>query len=326
MKLSRISRVIQILTTLQAGKRYAVTDLSNLFGTSRRTIFRDLKELQALGVPYHYDAKNGGYAMEPGFFLPPVNLNLQEALSLLLLVHRLRNQIQLPFKTSALLAALKIENNLPVKIRQYCSQALQSISIKADAQAQIPQEDGLNKTFAQLQKAIVNKHKVNMRYHSLFEGRIIDVELCPYHILYNQRAWYVLGYSSLHKSVRTFKLNRIKEMKITEDGFIGGEKFDVYDYLGRAWSMIPEGRLYNIKLRFLPKVAHNVAEVQWHSTQKVTYNNDGSATIEFLVDGLGEISWWILGYGDQVQVLAPKTLRKRVLETAKNTIKLNEKT
>ncbi|MCJ7777363.1 MAG: WYL domain-containing protein [Sedimentisphaerales bacterium] len=325
MKLSRISRVIQILTTLQAGKRYAVTDLSNLFGTCRRTIFRDLKELQALGVPYHYDAKNGGYAMEPGFFLPPVNLNLQEALSLLLLVHRLRNQIQLPFKTSALLAALKIENNLPVKIRQYCSQALQSISIKADAQAQIPQEDGLNKTFAQLQKAIVNKHKVNMRYHSLFEGRLINVELCPYHILYNQRAWYVLGYSSLHKSVRTFKLNRIKEMKITEDGFIGGEKFDVYDYLGRAWSMIPEGRLYNIKLRFLPKVAHNVAEVQWHSTQKVTYNNDGSATIEFLVDGLNEITWWILGYGDQVQVLAPKALRKRVLETAKNMVKLHEK-
>jgi proteasome accessory factor B len=325
MKLSRISRVIQILTTLQAGKRYAVTDLSNLFGTCRRTIFRDLKELQAIGVPYHYDAKNGGYAMEPGFFLPPVNLNLQEALSLLLLVHRLRNQIQLPFKTSALLAALKIENNLPVKIRQYCSQALQSISIKADAQAQIPQEDGLNKTFAQLQKAIVNKHKVNMRYHSLFEGRLINVELCPYHILYNQRAWYVLGYSSLHKSVRTFKLNRIKEMKITEDGFIGGEKFDVYDYLGRAWSMIPEGRLYNIKLRFLPKVAHNVAEVQWHSTQKVTYNNDGSATIEFLVDGLNEITWWILGYGDQVQVLAPKALRKRVLETAKNMVKLHEK-
>ncbi len=325
MKLIRISRVIQILTTLQAGKRYAVTDLSNLFGTSRRTIFRDLKELQALGVSYHYDAKNGGYAMEPGFFLPPVNLNLQEALSLLLLVHRVRNQIQLPFKTSALLAALKIENNLPVKIRQYCSQALQSISIKADAQAQIPQEDGLDKTFAQLQKAIVNKHKVNMRYHSLFEGRLINVELCPYHILYNQRAWYVLGYSNLHKSVRTFKLNRIKEMKITEDGFIGSEKFDVADFLGRAWSMIPEGRLYNIKLRFLPKVAHNVAEVQWHSTQKVTYNNDGSATIEFLVDGLGEISWWILGYGDQVQVLAPKALRKRVLETAKNMVKLHEK-
>jgi proteasome accessory factor B len=89
--------------------------------------------------------------------------------------------------------------------------------------------------------------------------------------------------------------------------------------------MIPEGRIYNIKLRFLPKVANNVAEVQWHSTQKVIRNSDGSATVEFRVDGLGEITWWILGYGDQVQVLAPKTLRKRISQIAKNMTELNEK-
>jgi len=88
--------------------------------------------------------------------------------------------------------------------------------------------------------------------------------------------------------------------------------------------MIPEGRIYNIKLRFLPKVANNVTEVQWHSTQKVTRNSDGSATVEFRVDGLGEISWWVLGYGDQVQILAPKALRDKTLKTAKNVIKLNE--
>ncbi len=322
MKSNRISRVIQILTTLQSGRSYAVSDLSKIFGTSRRTIFRDLKELQTIGVPYQYDAKTGGYTIEPEFFLPPVDLNLQEALSLLLLAHKAREQIQLPFKNSALLAALKIENNLPAKIRQYCNTALRSISTRATAQAPT---NLLDKTFSELQKAIVNKRKVNIRYNSLFDGKIIDVELCPYHLLYNYRAWYVLGHSSIHKSVRAFKLNRIKELNVTEKCFLGGENFDLYDYLGRAWSMIPEGRIYNIKLRFLPKVANNVAEVQWHSTQKVTHNSDGSAIVEFRIDGLGEISWWILGYGDQVQVLAPKALRKRVVEMAKNMIKLNEK-
>lgn len=324
MKRSRISRVMQILTTLQVGKSYAVSDLSKMFGTSRRTIFRDLKELQAIGVPYRYDAGTGGYMIEPEFFLPPIDLSLQEALSLLLLAHKARNQIQLPFKNAALLAALKIENNLPAKIRKYCNKALQNISTKAAAQAPVTHSAGLDKTFAQLQQAIVKKRKVDLRYHSLFEGTIIDVELCPYHLLYNNRAWYVLGSSSLHKSVRTFKLNRIRELTTTEKCFVDGENFDVYDYLGRAWSMIPEGRIYNIKLRFLPKVANNVAEVQWHSTQKVVRNSDGSATVEFRVDGIGEITWWILGYGDQVKVLAPEALRKRVLEVAKNMVKINE--
>ena len=91
-----------------------------------------------------------------------------------------------------------------------------------------------------------------------------------------------------------------------------------------AWSMMPEGRLYNVKLRFLPDVAYTVAQTQWHSTQKVTFENDGSAIIEFRVDGLNEIIWWILSYGDQVQVLAPGILRQRILEKAKNTIQKNE--
>lgn len=189
MKPNRITRVMQLLTTLQAGKSFAVNDLSKMFRTSRRTIFRDLKELQAIGVPYHYDTKTGGYSIDPDFFLPPLDLNLREALSLLLLAHEASKQIQLPFRRSALLAALKIENNLPVKIRQYCNTALRSISTKSGAQSPIRQHGGLDRTFAQLQEAILKKRKVNIFYNSLFEGKTIDVELSPYHLFYNRRAW-----------------------------------------------------------------------------------------------------------------------------------------
>jgi predicted DNA-binding transcriptional regulator YafY len=98
--------------------------------------------------------------------------------------------------------------------------------------------------------------------------------------------------------------------------FTDGDNFDLYEYLGRAWSLIPEGRLYHIRLKFLPLVAHNVAEVQWHSTQRAQWNEDGSVILTFRVDGLGEISWWILGYGDQVQVLEPAALRRKVQERA----------
>ena len=320
MKYHKVGRVVEILATLQSGRNYTASQLAKIFGTSRRTIYRDLKELEAIGVSYHYDATSGGYTMDPEFFLPPVNLKLEEALSLLLLVHKAGEQVQLPFKNSALLATLKIENNLPPKIRRHCDAALRSISARAAAQAPMRE---LDKTFAQLQKAIAKKQKVSMRYHSLFDGRDIELELCPYHLLHNQRAWYVVGLSGMHKSIRTFKLNRIRELKTLPQNFVDDEDFDLSEYLGRAWSMIPEGRIYNVKLRFLPKVAENVAEVQWHSTQKVTHNSDGSVTVEFRVDGLGEITWWILGYGDQVQVLRPKRLRQKIVETARNMAKLN---
>jgi len=48
-------------------------------------------------------------------------------------------------------------------------------------------------------------------------------------------------------------------------------------------------------------------------------------TDEFRVDGVGEISWWILGYGDQVEVLAPAALRKRIAKTAQRMVELNNK-
>jgi predicted DNA-binding transcriptional regulator YafY len=68
VKLGRVSRIIQILTTLQAGHSYSVDDLAKIVGVSRRTVFRDLKELQAIGVPYHFNTRTGGYGIDPEFF------------------------------------------------------------------------------------------------------------------------------------------------------------------------------------------------------------------------------------------------------------------
>jgi proteasome accessory factor B len=187
----------------------------------------------------------------------------------------------------------------------------------------VPGSPGLDNIFQVLQSALAQKRKVRILYDSLFDGRVIDCDLSPYHIFYNQRAWYIIGHSSSHKAVRTFKLNRIQRAQILDVEFTDGEDFDLADYIGCAWSMMPEGKISNVRLRFAPKVANNVSEVQWHKSQKIRRNSDGSATIEFCVDGLGEITWWILGYGDQVEVLAPDKLRKRVKEIALKMAEIN---
>ncbi len=321
MKLSRISRVVKLLTTLQSGQAYSADQLAELVAVSRRTVFRDLKELAAIGIPYLYDNQAGGYRMDPEFFLPPIDLNLQESLSLLFLVYRCSKQLPVPFKSSAMMAGLKVENNLPVAIRNYCNARLRNISVRPVAHAPM---NLLDEVFSLLQNAVSKHRKVHMNYHSLHDGQNIAVTVSPYHLMYNQRAWYVIGRSSLHHGMRTFKLNRIKSLKMLDKCFIDGRNFDPNEYFGRAWSMIPEGKIYTVKLHFTPKVATNVAEVQWHPSQQATRNADGSVTLEFRVDGLGEIIWWVLGYGDQVEVLAPAELRKRVAETAERMAIMNK--
>ena len=271
MKSSRVGRVVQLLTTLsKAGgaKGYTTGELSRMFGVSRRTLVRDLKEIQEIGIQPLFSSSRRGYALPPEQFLPPINLNLQEALGLLLLVHKIRSQIQMPFKHSALLAAMKIESCLPPKVRRYCESALARISAKAGAQVPAPTTPGLDNTFALLQSTAAQRRKACIDYDSLFDGRAIQCELSPYHLLYNQRTWYVVGLSSVHKAVRTFKLNRIRNAEMSDKPFSNDSppEFDLAEYLGCAWSMIPEGKMYHVRLRFAPKVANNVAEVQWHKT------------------------------------------------------------
>ncbi len=320
MKSARISRIVKILTTLQSGQNYSADELAEQTGVCRRTIFRDLKELESIGIPFNFNAQSGGYRIDPEYFLPSIDLNLQEALSLLMLVHKGRSGLSLPFKNSALLAGIKIENNLPDEIRSYCDATLDNITIRPDSHAPMEQLDNI---FSALQLAIRHKRKIKIDYFSLYDGGMISLTLDPYHIFYNNRAWYITGNSSLHKEIRTFKLNRIKKIVTLKKCFIQEKKFDIGDYLGQAWSMIPEGRIYNVELRFTAKVAHNVSEVLWHRNQLVTRNEDGSATIEFRVDGIGEISWWILGYGDQVEVIKPKALKDRIRKVAENMLKIN---
>ena len=320
MERSRVSRMIQIVTALQSGQNNRVVELAETHRVSRRTIFRDLKVLNQSGIPYRYDAKTSTYSLDPGFFLPPIRLNRKEAMGLLLLAYEARNYIETPFKNATLLAAMKLENSLPCEIKRYCNTALRYISIKAEPQVRM---DSLDKIFAQLQEAILRKRVVIIRYYFPCEQKNTVIDLSPYHLIHNNHTWYVLGKSDFHERVRAFKLNRIKQLNTSDKCFIEDKRFDIQEYLGKAWSMIPEGRLYNVKLRFLAEVAHDVADVQWHSTQKVTFEDDGSAIVEFRVDGLNEITWWILSYGSRVQVLAPRILRQKIIEIAQKMVKVN---
>jgi proteasome accessory factor B len=320
MKTSRLSRVLHLLTALQSGQPYAAKDLAGILKISRRMVFRDLNELRKAGVPCSFNNRIHCYVIDPAFFLPAINLDARQALGLLLLVYKAGNHIHFPFKGSTLAAALKIENNLPDKIRRYCNAALPYITIKPSAQET---GDSLDQTFARLVEAILKKRLVNIRYYSPLEQKDITTVLHPYHLMYDDLKWYVFGKSSLHNKVCPFRLNYIRSLNILEKCFVEEKEFDVYEYLGRAWSMIPEGRLYNVRLRFLPEVARSVAEVRWHNTQTVAFQDDGSIILEFLVDGLNEIIQWVLSYGDQVQVLAPAALRQRFIKIAQNEVRQN---
>jgi predicted DNA-binding transcriptional regulator YafY len=91
--------------------------------------------------------------------------------------------------------------------------------------------------------------------------------------------------------------------------------------------MIPErGRNPKVVIRFSKLVARNVAHVNWHKTQRISWNCDGSMDFHVRISGLGGISWCIMGYGVQAIVREPGELRQRIAERARKMLEQYKRT
>ena len=176
--------------------------------------------------------------------------------------------------------------------------------------------DLLDKIFAQVLDAIQVQRTLSINYCLPAEQNTITTDLNPYYLVYSECTWHAIGESSFHKAVHTLELNHITQLSPLDRYFVKDEKFDLREYFGYAWSLSREGQIYEVEVRFSPRIAAEVAEVQWHKTQTASFEDDDSVVLKFRVDGLNEITWWILGYGDQVEVLAPKALRQRIAQIA----------
>lgn len=306
----RIHRLLRLITLLQSGRARSVRDLMSELDVSRRTLFRDLNVLQEAGVPYYHDP-DIGYRIKESFFLPPVSLSIPETLGLLVLAKAARAFRSGPLLGSAVSAINKLLTSVPPAIRTACAQIMANISVDAGPQSLV---SGEGKYYALLQRCIDERRACRVRYESPAERTALEFELEPYALHFSAMAWYVLGRTDVHDGVRVLKLVRIQSLAPLDRFFRRPTKFSPAQKLGKAWRLLPEGRLYDIELEFSPKVAMNVSEVRWHPTQRVRLLATGGCILSFQVDGLNEIAWWICGYADQVIVRKPEALRQRVTQ------------
>ena len=313
MDTKRFDRVVNMLMMLLSGRSLNADEMAREMEVSRRTVFRDLHQLELLKVPYYFDQERNGYRARDYFFLPPVNLTVAEALSLIVMAGQRHSGRKLPFLSHGLKAAVKLQCALPAEIRRCVSAAIDQLSVSLGP---LSRHDGCDATFEQLVNAIARKQVCRIDYMSFYDRRQVALTVHPLRLAFVSRAWYLLAWSVQHKKVLTFKVGRIRKLSVGTRSFTARARVDIDKHFGNAWCMIPEGKLHGVHLRFAPKVAGNVDEVQWHRTQSTSRNDDGSLDFTATVDGLGEITWWILGYGDQVEVLGPPELRRRVGEAA----------
>lgn len=275
---------------------------------SRRTIFRDLDLLRNAGLPLWYDEEQRCYRMPGPKLLPPTSFSSSEALALITLCHEVGGRHPLPFLSEARSAVMKLENALPSKLREQVHASASAIQINMPPVNPLDDHQAI---YDELVNAAAAKRSVRITYEAAMEEDRIQTRLCPYHLLFSRRSWYVIGRSSVHRGIRTFNLGRIQKLELLDDTFEVPRNFSVDRFLGNAWHLISErGPDHEVVIRFDKLVAQNVAEVVWHKTQTTEFTDQGDLIFRATISGLSEISWWILGYGDRAEVIGPPELRR----------------
>lgn len=309
MKTKQIERLLHLLRLLQAaGRGYDAESLAEACGVSRRTIFRDLDLLRNAGLQLWYDEEQRRYKMPGPRMLPPTSFTSSEALALITLCHEIGGRHALPFLSEARSAVMKLENALPIKLREQVQASAEAIQINMPPVNPLDDHQGI---YDELVNAAASKRSVRIVYEAAIDEGRIQTRLNPYHLLFSRRSWYVIGRSSVHREVRTFNVGRIQRLELLEDTFEVPRNFSVERFLHNAWHLIPErGPDHQVVIRFDKLVAKNVAEVVWHKTQATEFTEEGDLIFRATVSGLNEISWWILGYGDRAEVINPPELRR----------------
>jgi len=323
MDVGRLHRVLKVMTILQTGRPCNADQLAGECGVCRRTIYRDLVNIEKAGIPVFFDAKSGRYQIHQMGLMPAINLSLDEALALVLMASELGRPGQLPLFQPARDAAAKIEASLPLAMRAALGSVAPHMAVRTAATAR---HNALHELYRLARRAIVRRESLDARYISFHDAGQIRTRIDPYWLMFNERAWYLVGRSSRHRgAVRTFKLGRLKDLVPTGRIFTMPAGLSIEEHLGNAWRMMRGTTAYDVELKFSPLVSPNVAEVNWHKTQRVRWDDDGAVHFTATVDGLDEIVWWVLGYGPEVEVVGPPELRDRLTDLARRMLAVYEK-
>lgn len=114
-KHERLARLMKIMTLIKAQKNLHRKDLADKCEVSVRTIQRDIDTLVYAGIPIFWSEI--GYQIMPDFFLPPLNLSVEEAFHLVLATKAFSKDKDKPQKQEIEYAVSKIIARLPEDIR-----------------------------------------------------------------------------------------------------------------------------------------------------------------------------------------------------------------
>ena len=156
--------------------------------------------------------------------------------------------------------------------------------------------------------------------HQMYDQKVFEYTFAPYFIepYAVGRTTHVIGWREPPSALRTFKIERIRAIRLLDETYQIPADFDLREKLADAWGIwYTEAEPVEVVLKFHPRVAGRVRETRWHRNEDVAEQADGSLIWRARVAEPQEMLPWIRGWGADVEVVGPEGLRNQLMGEAR---------
>ncbi len=293
----KIDRLIAILTLLMQQEKTTAPALAERFEVSRRTILRDIETLCRAGIPVvTTQGGDGGISIMQGYKINKSVLTAEELQNLVSALKGL-DSVSQTSNFENLMMKLAPENNAMVSLAD---------SVMIDLSSHY--KDSLAEKIALLRQAIRERKIVCFDYYYSKGEATRSIE--PYFVTFRWKAWYVFGWCCDRRDFRSFKLNRLWELRVTDESYTPRP---VPSEQAAASFAFPEP--YQIQILFDKSVRFRLIED--YGLHCYEEREDG-LFLDLNYTNRDFVLSWLLSFGDKAEILAPQDMRESFAHLVKN--------
>lgn len=171
---------------------------------------------------------------------------------------------------------------------------------------QIPQYKVSVGTFDIIHTAVRKSLIVTGFYHG--KPRYIE----PLGIIYGEKIYLVAREKAKGDGIYNYLLHKFENLSLTDEKF-DRKGFNLQEHVNKSFGVY-QGEILNVKLSFSKNAAEEAKNFNFHPTQKIKEEKDGSLTVSFKACGSREIIWHVFRWGAECKILAPDSLKNEYKE------------
>lgn len=309
---AEVIRQWNVLREIEHARLTGVTidELATSANVTTRTIRRDLQALEEAGFPIfddrtHDDGRTRWRLNGQAFRALGTGFTVAELCALYFSRTLLESLAGMPFRADLESAFDKLGAVLSPHMQRFLDQLPQVIATKAgpgrpaDGSTEPP-------IIARALEATLQHRQAQLVYHSQSSNRTKEYLVHPYRLAYAQGSMYLLAFVPAYDEVRTFALERLERISLLEERFTPTDAAldDAFAHSLGVHSGAPE----HVQVAFVPSVARYVRTREWHPTQQIDEQPDGSLLVTLHVCVDRALRSWILGFGAAARAVQPATL------------------